>query len=255
MIVIVTGASEGIGKACAMEFARAGYEVVISSRNKEKLSLAQTEIRGETGKEILAVIADVSKKEDIENLIHTTLIKFGRIDIMINNTGGPSPGELEEVTEEGFQNGFNELLLSIFRTTKLIVPSMKKNKFGRIINITSLSVREPIPRLLLSNTFRPAIAGFSKSVSNELAQFGITINNIMPGTIKTIRHEERVIDLEKSNNMAKKQVTFQMEQEIPAKKIGSTVDIANLAIFLASEKASYITGTCIQVDGGRLKGI
>jgi 3-oxoacyl-[acyl-carrier protein] reductase len=145
--------------------------------------------------------------------------------------------------------------MSVVRMSELVIPKMIEQKFGRIINITSASVKEPIPRLLLSNTFRPAIAGYSKSVSNNVAKYGITINNILPGTIHSLRHKMRVTDIAKNTGKSKDEVESDMENAIPAGRVGESKDIGKVVAFLASEDASYITGSCVRVDGGRMRSV
>ena len=205
-VAIVTGASAGIGYACALELAREGCKLVICSRNEKKISEAAASIEKKTKNKVAWVAADVSSEKEIVNLFKFTLEKFKQVHILVNNTGGPPSGNLDDLSEEQWHGAFENTVMSVVRLTKLVLPVMKKNGYGRIINITSTSVKEPIQRLLLSNSLRPAVIGFSKSVADETAQFGITINNIAPGFIKTERHDERINDLAKSSGKAKDEI-------------------------------------------------
>lgn len=256
-VALVTGASAGIGKACASALTEEGCTIVICSRNRERIERAAASIAsiGKSGEQVFPIAADVSKNEDIKKLHGFVISKFGACHILINNTGGPKSGVFMDINDEDWMPAFENTVMSVVRLTKLFLPVMKKQMYGRIINITSTSVKEPIQRLLLSNALRPAVIGFSKSVSDEVAGFGITINNIAPGFIRTERHEQRIMDLATSSGKPEAEIVRSMIDKVPMGRIGKAEDIASLAVFLASGQSSYITGTTICVDGGRVRGI
>ncbi len=248
---LVMGGSSGLGFAIATELSKEGCDVTIASRNKNNLENAAAKIEEITDKKIKAAVCDVTKKTDIENL----LFSFKTLDILVTNTGGPKVGSIMDLSDDDWQEGFENLLLSVVRLYRLVLPIMRRNNYGRIINIVSSSVREPIPNLLLSNSLRPAIVSLAKAVSSEVADNNITINNIAPGFIDTVRLGTLAEDLAKEGKKTKEQVFASFENQIPMKRIGTPQELAGLVVFLASEKASYITGTTIMVDGGRVRGV
>src|SRR5690554_468766 len=185
-VAIIGGASKGLGKACAVSLAKEGVNVVICARNKRKLDETAIEIK-KLGVDVLAVSGDMSSNDDNVLVVEKTLEKFGRIDILINNSGGPKAGTFSDINEDEFISAFESVLLYVYRMNKLVIPHMAQNKFGRIINITSLSVKEPAPSLLLSNVFRSGVVAMSRSMTKELIKDNITTNNICPGAFKTDR--------------------------------------------------------------------
>ncbi|MCB0752920.1 MAG: SDR family NAD(P)-dependent oxidoreductase, partial [Ignavibacteriae bacterium] len=176
--VLITAASTGIGRATAELFLEEGANVTICSSNINKLEKTSKEIFDKHGKEIFFVKCDINRLEEIENTVKIVEEKFGSIDILVNNCGGPKPGFFEKLSEEDWKNGFDQVLMSAVRFTKLVLPEMKKKKWGRIINITSISVKQPIDNLLLSNAFRSGVTAFAKTLSNQVGEFNITVNNV-----------------------------------------------------------------------------
>jgi 3-oxoacyl-[acyl-carrier protein] reductase len=254
-VALVAGASQGMGKATALGFAREGVKVSICARGKAALDETAEMIRQKTGTEVLAIPADMSKAEDIQRFVNETAQHFGRIDIIVNNAGGPPPGEFMKFTDEDWNNAFGLSFMSTMRMTRAAVPHMRKVGGGRVINITSYSVKEPIVGLVLSNAIRSGVIGLAKTLSRELAKDNILINNVCPGRIDT----ERAQKLNKARadrlNRPVAEINKEMAEEVPLGRYGTAEEAADLIVFLGSERASYITGTTIQVDGGLVRGI
>jgi len=253
--VLVTAASNGIGRAIAEEFASEGARVAICSRNKENLLKTTDEIKSKFGVDVLWCVCDLSKRKDIENTIAAVEKEFNGIDILVNNCGGPIRGNFIDVQDSDWQNAFNQMFLSAVTATKLVTPKMIEKEWGRIINITSISVKQPIDNLILSNAIRTGLVGLTKSLSNELGKYNITVNNVAPGYKLTNRIYEIAVNKAKELNISHEQVLTDIAREIPLNRLASPKEIAALVVFLASMKASYITGTTIQVDGGYIKGV
>ncbi|MBI2090457.1 MAG: SDR family oxidoreductase [Deltaproteobacteria bacterium] len=253
-VALVAGASQGMGRAIAMGFAREGAKVSICARGEGRLQEAAERIRRETGAELLAVVADMTRLEDIQRFVSRSVEKFGRLDIVVTNAGGPPPGEFMKFTDEDWEHAFRLSFLSALRLTREAVPHMRKVGGGRVINLTSYAVKEPIAGLVLSNALRSGVIGLAKTLSRELAQDNILINNVCPGRIDTERHRKLSEDRAKRLNRPLEEIEKQMKGEIPLGRFGSAEEAADLVVFLGSERASYITGTTIQVDGGLIRG-
>ena len=253
-VALVTAASKGLGKAIALELAREGADVAIASRSEDSLQLAAAEIADETGRAPLFVAADMTSSADIDRLVQTVMDRYGRVDILVNNTGGPPPGFFADFTDDQWQFAVDLLLLSSVRLIRAVLPGMRERRWGRIINSTSVAVKQPIPQLLLSNAVRTAVIGLAKSLSNEVAAEGVTVNNLLPGSIYT----DRIIQT--NNNAAQRtgrtpeEIRAASEADIPMKRYGRVDEYAAAAAFLASERASYITGVSLLVDGGVHRG-
>jgi 3-oxoacyl-[acyl-carrier protein] reductase len=254
-VALVTAASQGLGKAIATELAREGAGVVICARRADVLEDAANEIRGLSGSKVVAVAADVSTAEGVEAAVRAAVESFGRLDILVNNAGGPPPGDFTKHDDAAWQRAFEQNLLSAVRLVRAAIPHLKESGRGRIINMTSTSVKEPIEGLILSNSIRAAVTGMAKTLASELAAYNITVNNIAPGRFAT----DRVYQLDQARAEAigstAAEVRKEWEGKIPLGRYGRPEELAYLAVFLASEKASYITGTTIQVDGGMVKGV
>ena len=252
---IISASSKGLGKACAEELAAEGCNLSIFSRNLDSIKKTAKEIENKYKVKVIYSKADASNLNDLKKVVKYTIKQYKTIDILLNNAGGPPFGYFEDFKPKDWQNALELNLLSIVNLTKEVLPYMKKQKWGRVVNITSVAVKEPIDGLILSNTARTAVLGFTKTLSNDYAKLNILFNNVCPGRIMT----DRIIDL--ANKRAKltkksfKSVINDMEKDIPMGRIGDPRELSALVAFLASERASYITGNTIQVDGGLVKNL
>jgi 3-oxoacyl-[acyl-carrier protein] reductase len=251
---LVIASSQGLGKAIAEELVNEGANVMITSRNREKLQEVQKELR-EWGKgKVEYVQADITKKEDIQLLVQKTIDVFGSIDILINNAGGPPAGTFDTITDEDWQYAFELNLLSYIRIIREVLPHMRKSG-GKIINIASSSIKEPIPGLILSNTFRLGIVGLTKTLAQELAKDNILINTVAPGRIAT----ERVAFLDQVNaeklGVTKEEIENRMKSTIPLGRYGKPEEFAKVVAFLVSEANTYMTGQSFLIDGGMVKSV
>ena len=254
-VALVAAASKGLGKAAAMELAREGARVVIAARDEEELAAAADDIRHTTGADVLAVPADVTVVADIEALVGAAASEFGDIDILVNNAGGPRPGVFTDMTDADWLVAINLNLMSAVRLTRLVLPGMRRKRWGRIINMTSISVKQPLPNLILSNAARSAVVAMAKTLSLQVAADGITVNNVCPGTILTDRVRSLAANTAQVQGITPEQALQQMQADIPMGRLGRPEELAALIAFLASERASYITGATIQVDGGLYRGL
>jgi 3-oxoacyl-[acyl-carrier protein] reductase len=254
-IAIVCASSQGLGKATAMELAKEGAKVVILARHKKDVDETAHEISSATDSEVLPLIADVTKAEDIQKVVKTTVEKFGTVHILVNNAGGPPVANFAELSDDMWTNGVNLTLMSLIRMTREVLPHMLKNKWGRIINITSLTAKQPINDLIISSTLRPGILGLAKILSNQYSKFGILVNNVCPGHYLTKRQEEIIKKRSAERNITAEEYIAQHSSEIPVGRFGKPEELANMIVFLCSEKASYVTGSTISVDGGLVKGL
>ena len=255
-VAIICAASQGLGKAAALAFAREGANVVICSRDMGKLESAAEEIRREAkGSSVLPVAADVTSAEQIQHLVNETVTHFGKVDILVTNAGGPPVGGFAELSDADWDKGIALNLLSTIRLIRAAVPEMQKKKWGRIINITSLTVKQPIGDLIVSSTVRPGIMGLSKVLSQQLGRDGILINTIAPGYFLTARQKELSITRAAATGMSLRAYLAEQSQDIPLGRLGDPEELANMIVFLGSERSSYVTGAVIAVDGGTTRGI
>lgn len=254
-VALVAGASQGMGRAAALGFAREGAKVSICARGEAALNEAAAMIRKETGGEVLSMVADMAKVEDIQRFVNKSAEHFGRVDIIVNNAGGPPPGDFMKFSDEDWNNAYNLSFMSTMRMTREAVPHMRKVGGGRVINITSYSVKEPIAGLVLSNAVRSAVIGMAKTLSRELAAHNILINNVCPGRIDTERAQK--LNKARADRLKRpiEEINREMAAEVPLGRYGTAEEAADLIVFLGSERASYITGTTIQIDGGLVRGI
>ena len=249
-VAIVTGASSGLGKASALDLALEGASVVVSSRNESALLEAANEIGRSVGKEVAAVQGDVTSEEDISRIVNRTLEQYGRLDILVANAGGPPAGYFDDFEPGHYLQAIQLNLISTINLCRAAVPHMRDRRWGRIVAITSIAAKQPVENLILSNTARAGLHGFLKSLSQQLAEYAITVNAVCPGYHLTERLKNLANIKAKSEGTTPEQICAQWAKAAPAKRLGDPRELAALVAFLCSERASYITGTAIQVDGG-----
>jgi 3-oxoacyl-[acyl-carrier protein] reductase len=251
---IVCGSTQGIGLAIAEELSMLGANCTLMARNEEALKQAVINLDTMLRQEHNYLVADFSKPEEVKKVIEE-YVKDHTVHILVNNTGGPLAGMIADAKEEDFLKAFNQHLICNHILTKAVIPSMKKEGYGRIINIISTSVKVPLKNLGVSNTIRGAVASWAKTMANELGQFNITVNNLLPGSITTQRLSTIIANAAKKGNVLIDVVEKNMKEEIPMKRFGEPSEIAAVAAFLASPAASYVNGVNIPVDGGRTGSI
>lgn len=254
-VALVAAASKGLGRAVAHELAAEGASVAICSRDAAAIAATGRDIAAATGAEVLAVAADVADPSAIGAFVDAALARFGRVDILLTNSGGPPPGRFEALDMAAWQKAAELTLFAPVEFARLVLPGMKARRWGRILNVTSIAVKQPIDNLMLSNSLRAAVTGWARTLANEVAAHGITVNNLMPGYTRTERIDELAEVIAKRDDITPEQAVARWEREIPAGRLGEPREFAALAAFLASERASYITGTSIPVDGGWIKAL
>lgn len=254
-VAIVAAASIGLGRAVARELSKEGANVAICARNISTLEKTANEIRQETGGEILHKTVDVTKEAEVSAFVAATEQRFGKIDICVTNSGGPPSKLFADTQTDDWRSAFDLLLLSTVFFARETLPRMKKNGWGRFITITSTTVKQPVDGLLLSNSIRSAVTGLAKTLSSEYAKFGITVNNVCPGYTGTDRLNELSEAIAARNKSTVAEVVDNWKKEIPAGRIGSPEEFAAVVTFLASERASYVNGVSLAIDGGIVRGL
>jgi 3-oxoacyl-[acyl-carrier protein] reductase len=254
-VALVAAASKGLGRAVAEELAAEGCKVVICARDRAALEAAANEISRRTGSAVFPVAADVSTSAGIRALHAAAVTEFGHPDIIVTNAGGPPSGKFEDIALEEWERAFHLTLMSSVELAYLALPAMKERKWGRILNITSIAAKQPVDNLILSNSLRAAVTGFARTLANEVAPFGITVNNLLPGYTRTDRVEQLTRASASKEGVGEAEIRSRWEAQIPMKRLGEPREFAALAAFLASDRASYITGQSIAVDGGWIRNI
>lgn len=255
-IALVTAASKGLGRACALALAQEGADIVIAARNQATLEQTAQELRQASGRTVLAFPTDLSQPDEIQALVNQTLKTFGRIDILVNNAGGPPSGTFETLSDGQWQAAFQLTLLSAIWLIRAAFPSMKQQQGGRIIHIVSTSVKQPIEGLLLSNAIRPGVVGLAKTLSRELAPYHITVNNVCPGRMQTDRLRQGAsFQAQIAQGKTEEEAWNELARDIPLGRLGQPNEFGALVAFLASQQAGYITGATIQIDGGLVQSL
>ena len=249
---IVCASSQGLGKAAAMDLAMEGVNLAICSRDQKNIDRAIKEILMKTDQniKILSLEVNLDSPEEINAFYKEVESNLGSVDILVNNTGGPPPSSFDQISDEDWLNAFNSTMMSSVRLSRAVIPHMKENNWGRIINISSVSVKTPVNGLFLSNSLRMGVLGWAKALADELAVYGVTVNTVCPGYTRTERVEAILESQSSSSGLSKEEIEKTIAGNIPMKRVGEPEDLAGLITFLASEKANYMTGLAVQVDGG-----
>jgi len=254
-VAMVAAGSRGLGRAVAEELAAEGASLLLCARNDRMLMETATAIAESSNVHVLAVPADVTVVEDIKRVVEAGNDRFGHIDILVTNAGGPPAGRFDQLTREQWEEATRLTLFSAIELARQVLPGMKERHWGRILNITSIAVKQPVENLMLSNSLRAGLTGFARTLANEVAADGITVNNILPGYTRTERLEELAHMMAEKQGISAKEFQARWESEIPMARLAEPREFAAMAAFLVSERASYITGTSIPVDGGWIRSL
>jgi len=249
-VALVAASSKGLGKASALVLAREGARITVCARTEADLDATAQEIRDETGADVFAVTADLTKSDDIRNVVAATVERFGGVDILVDNSGGPHPGTFPDLTDDDWRGAFEVVTLNFVRLVREVLPSMRAKRWGRIIGIQSSSVKEPVNNIDLSNGLRPGIAGLMKAIMPDLAKDGITINLVLPGVFLTSRIRRNFAG---PTPVDDETIQARVGPSIPVGRLGDPIEIGSLVTYLASEQAAYITGAVYQIDGGSIR--
>jgi len=254
-VAIIAAASKGLGRAVAEELAREGTSVAICARNASELEQAAAQIHASTGREVFHQAVDVTNPPAVSNFVAAVEDRFGRLDICVTNSGGPPSKLFVDTNPEDWHAAVDLLLMSTVFFAKEALPRMQKNKWGRFITITSSAVKQPVDGLLLSNSIRAAVTGLARTLANEYAAHGITVNNVCPGYTRTARLDGLAAAISARTGAQPDAVFADWTRQIPAGRIGTPQEFASVVAFLASERASYVNGTSIAVDGGMVRSL
>ena len=254
-VAVVAAASKGLGRAVAEELAAEGARVLICARGREALETASREMASRTGAEVRAVAADLSTSEGIDLVAREALDAFGRVDILVNNAGGPPSGPFEKHAWEEWEKAVHLNLRSAVELTRRLLPGMRERKWGRILNITSIAVKQPVDGLMLSNSIRAAVTGWARTLASEVAMDGVTVNNVLPGYTRT----DRVVQLNAATasreGIDAVEVQRRVEAQIPMHRMAEPREFGAVVAFLASDRASYVTAQSVAVDGGWIRSL
>ncbi|MEA3341300.1 MAG: SDR family oxidoreductase [Chloroflexota bacterium] len=254
-VALVTAASRGLGKAVALRLAQEGARVALCARNEQSLHESAAAIEAETGQRVLPVPADVSDPAAAGALVQAAVERFGRLDVLVTNAGGPPPGQFLDLTPNDWENAIQLTLMSAIRLCYAAAPLMKEQGKGAILAMTSITVKQPLPNLILSNSLRLGVTGLVKTLADELAPFGIRVNSICPGWTRTARVDQLLCDRAARNATTPDEEAAKIAAAIPLGRMGRPEEFAAAAAFLVSEAASYITGVSLLVDGGMYRGV
>ena len=252
---LITASSMGIGRACALEMSREGAEIVISARGREQLEATRGAIAAETGGRVEAIQCDLTDGAQVAALVEGTVAELGGLDVLVTNAGGPPSGQFMDFGDEAWTNAVELNLMSVVRLMRAVVPEMRRAGRGSIVNLTSVSVKEPLKGLVLSNAVRAGVVGLSKTAANELGPDGIRVNVVCPGFTATDRMKELISARAAREGRTEDDVSEEFYSSVPLGSFAEPADIATMVTFLASDAAKYVTGVTVQVDGGFVKGL
>ena len=254
-VALVAASSQGLGKAVAMCLAREGAKIALCARGSEALEATATEIRKETGVEVFAAPADVTAESRVKSYVEQVVAFFGRIDICVANAGGPPAKPFDQTTSDEWRRAIELNFLSTLYLAQATLPLMKAQRWGRFVSVTSISIKQPLPNMALSNSVRAAVTGLMKTLSTEYAPFNVLVNNVCPGYTATTRLTDLADALAKSGNTTPAEVASKWTSQIPLGRLATPQEFADAVVFLCSQRASYITGVSLAVDGGFAKGL
>jgi 3-oxoacyl-[acyl-carrier protein] reductase len=254
-VALVTASSEGLGRACAHALSAEGAKVAICARTEKALRATADEIARDTGNEVLAIVADLTSARDCKRVVKETVTFFDGLHVLVTNSGGPPAGYFFDFDDNDWYRAVDLTLMSAVRLIRAAVPHMQGQKWGRIINITSVSVKEPLDNLILSNSLRPGVVGMARTLANQLGGDGITVNNVLPGYVLTDHVKELAETQAKTQDKSLDEILAGFAAPVPIGRIGKPEELAAVVAFLASEQAAYVNGASILVDGGRYKGL
>jgi 3-oxoacyl-[acyl-carrier protein] reductase len=255
-VVLVTAASAGIGRAAAEAFAREGAKLALCARHLDTLEATAAALRAQHAATVLALPCDVADAAQIDAMVERVIAHYGTVHVLVNNAGGPPPGRFDQVTDADWQRAFDLTLMSAVRTTRAVLPHMRRQRWGRVVNVSSYSVKQPIPDILLSNALRLGVAGWAKTLATEVARDNVLINTVGPGWTRTDRVTQMLESRARASSTAGGTAGTAAEAEaaiirnVPIGRLGEPGEIADVIVFLASERASFVTGTFLAVDGG-----
>ncbi len=254
-VALVAAASKGLGRAIAEELAAEGAKLALCSRDAAAIEATGRAIAAATGAQVLARAADVTRPEDVAALVDAALERFGKVDVLVTNGGGPPSGPFESHDAAAWRRAAEGVLFAPVELTRRVLPGMKERRWGRILCVTGIAAKQPVDGLMLSNSLRAAVTGWARTLANEVAPFGVTVNCLVPGYTRTERVSELAAATAKREGIAESEALARWERQIPMGRLGTPHELAALAAFLASERAAYITGTSIPVDGGWVRGL
>lgn len=254
-VALVAASSRGLGRAVARELGSEGADLVINARGEEKLRETRDALEEETGARVVAVPADLSEEAGARRVVDGALEAYGQVDVLVTNAGGPPAGPFEDHSMADWRDAVELTLESALRLVRGVLPGMKERGWGRILTITSIAVKQPVDGLILSNSIRAAVTGMARTLANEAAPYGVTVNNVMPGYTRTRRTRELARRIAEEEGISEEQARAEWEQQVPMGRLARPEEFAALVAFLASERASYITGTSVPADGGWIRSL